>query len=535
MSRKQFQDAAENAYLSAYWENWDRVRSNTLNKYLCSAANYKYMSSFSNKIGLSMKQNWPITAHVSSNKRYMILWAINQAHKGHYTHTYQTKTGGFNILTDEVSFSNLDEILDQQEDMAIANPIPSNYLNALGNNLTIKNEVYLSKPFRFNKGNGKPAVLVSINQRRDAGGEGFVSCVDIIVDGGEDSNPDTPDPPKPPTPQPPATSSKHVSGYIDVGLSSFDLPYVKNYVESTGIKSLRLAFASDGIAKKCDAKWAIVYEMNHAPLSRAVEYLKSKNIEIVCVTGGANSQFYLERLCPNANALYAQYQKIVRAGKCTKLEVDVEASINTPMTADALEMLKKNDKIEIALTLLGAGSQIGYDPQLSSGILYSLANKNIFPEVNIMVFNYALIGDWENYEDSVGFLMDKAAEELEHLYDYKHNLVEIKSKYLNPVLMIGANDYPRGRFTTQDQAEKIQKWMESNGYGASSIRFWSVARDNGDCASTPPTISPECSGITQGKFEFSKIFIHNAGNETETPGENQWSVWLVFYFFVKIF
>ena len=67
--------------------------------------------------------------------------------------------------------------------------------------------------------------------------------------------------------------------------------------------------------------------------------------------------------------------------------------------------------------------------------------------------------------------------------------------------MIGTNDTVTETFTLRD-AQDVVTYAKANNIVA-LISFWSIGRDNGTCQAT---VSPFCSGITQGPYDFARIF-----------------------------
>ena len=66
--------------------------------------------------------------------------------------------------------------------------------------------------------------------------------------------------------------------------------------------------------------------------------------------------------------------------------------------------------------------------------------------------------------------------------------------------MLGRN-FNSKQFLPQ-HAKKLVDWANLNKIGF--LSFWSVGRDNGDCANGP--IKPTCSSVSQTEYEFTKIF-----------------------------
>ena len=77
--------------------------------------------------------------------------------------------------------------------------------------------------------------------------------------------------------------------------------------------------------------------------------------------------------------------------------------------------------------------------------------------------------------------------------------MELK-KMLGVTPMLGRNF--NGKIFDVSHAKHLVKFANENHLGL--LAFWSAARDNGKCAGG--AISPMCSSIAQGEFEFIKTF-----------------------------
>jgi chitinase len=75
---------------------------------------------------------------------------------------------------------------------------------------------------------------------------------------------------------------------------------------------------------------------------------------------------------------------------------------------------------------------------------------------------------------------------------------EIKSM-LGVTPMIGRNF--NGQKFELSHASKLVNWAKLNNIGL--LAFWSMERDNGGCSDV---VSPYCSGVSQERYQFTKIF-----------------------------
>jgi hypothetical protein len=80
--------------------------------------------------------------------------------------------------------------------------------------------------------------------------------------------------------------------------------------------------------------------------------------------------------------------------------------------------------------------------------------------------------------------------------------------------MPGVDDFgPAETFTTAD-ATTVENWAVTK--GISSLSFWALQRDNGNCAGAS-TASDSCSSIAQTTWQFSHTFAPFSGGTTTTP------------------
>ncbi len=286
-----------------------------------------------------------------------------------------------------------------------------------------------------------------------------------------------------------AATSGRFSPYVDITMPS---PTLRDVADATGQKHFTLAFAlADGAG--CDPSWGGTIPLNDSRVIGEVNDLKSAGGDVTVATGGAAGP-YLETTCGSSGALLAAYKSALDATGSNRLDVDVEAAIPVAQVNTALKQLQDERGTAITYTLRVQGQDYGIDP-FSVQILQDAASRGLNVTVNPMLMDFGYSGDW-------GAALISAANatlgQMKTIWPSRSD-ADLKGM-LGLTPMIGVND--TGPKTTQADARNLLSYAQSNHVG--SIGFWSVGRDNGGCANGQ--LSPTCSGISQGTYEFTNIF-----------------------------
>ncbi|GAA3435655.1 hypothetical protein GCM10018954_052620 [Kutzneria kofuensis] len=261
---------------------------------------------------------------------------------------------------------------------------------------------------------------------------------------------------------------------------------------ATGQKSFNLAFAlADSTG--CNVSWGGTIPLNDPRVIGEVNDLKALGGSVTVSTGGAAGP-YLENTCGSVQALTAAYEKALDAVGSNSLDVDIEASIPTATVNQALLAVQQARGTTVSYTLRVQGQDYGVDP-FSVSILQDAAARGLNVLVNPMVMDFGYTGDW-------GQAMVSAANatlgQMKTIWPSKSD-AQIKAM-LGLTPMIGVND--SGMVTTKAAAQAVLSFAQSNHIGR--LAFWSVGRDNGNCASGG--VSPTCSGIAQGLYDFTNLY-----------------------------
>jgi chitinase len=287
---------------------------------------------------------------------------------------------------------------------------------------------------------------------------------------------------------PPPVGAKF-SPYIDITSAT---PTLADVARATGQKSFNLAFAlADSTG--CTVSWGGTIPLNDARIIGEVNDLKALGGSVTVSTGGAAGP-YLENTCGSVAALTAAYEKALDAVGSNSLDVDIEASIPTAMVNQALLAVQQARGTTISYTLRVQAQDYGIDP-FSVSILQDAASRGLHVLVNPMIMDFGYSGDW-------GQAMVSAANatlgQMKSIWPSTSDAQLRASLGLTP--MIGVND--SGMVTTKAAAQAVLSFAQSNHIGR--LAFWSVGRDNGNCPSGG--VSPSCSGISQGLYDFINLY-----------------------------
>jgi chitinase len=300
----------------------------------------------------------------------------------------------------------------------------------------------------------------------------------------------TPTTTTPPTnpPQPPGTV--RAAPYIDITMNT---PSLVSVADATGHRVFTLAFAL-GDHSGCNASWGGTIPIDDARIVNDVRALKASGGDVVVATGGAVGP-YLEHVCGTADALLAQYKRILDTVGANHLDVDVEASIPHDMVNTALVRLQRERGTSIGYTMRVQGDDFGMDPY-SVTVLQNAASKGLNVLVNPMTMEFG--SSRPNWGDAVIAAAESTLRQMRQIWPGRSDADLRRSLGVTP--MIGRNF--NGRIFTQAHARQLVAWATTNHIGL--LAFWSAGRDNGGCPGG--AVSPACSGIAQSTYEFTNIF-----------------------------
>jgi chitinase len=288
-----------------------------------------------------------------------------------------------------------------------------------------------------------------------------------------------------------AQPSRTFAPYIDMKMAD-RLPSIQS---ATGLKTFTLAFVVSGSG--CAPTWLSAAPIaTDTGIAEYIAQIRANGADVIIAFGGYDG-LELAQTCNDVPSLQAAYQAVVDKYKAKVLDLDIEhTAIEDPVSID------RRSQALAKLAAANPGLQLNYTlPAIPAGLtdlsvnVVKSAVKFGTPVtvVNLMTMDYGapvLIGAMgPNAVSAAG----AAA-------------VQLKSLGLNAKIgitpMIGVQD-SAGETFTLDDARVVANYAMANPNIVSLLAFWSIGRDNGSCNDK---VSPDCSGIAQKNWEFTRIF-----------------------------
>ncbi len=284
-----------------------------------------------------------------------------------------------------------------------------------------------------------------------------------------------------------AAAAPTAAPYVDITMPS---PSLVDIANATGHKVFTLAFVlADSTG--CNPSWGGTIPLDDPRIIGDIRALQAMGGEVIVATGGAAGP-YLEYTCGSADALAGAYRRILDTVGTNHLDVDVEATIPQDMVNQALKTVQDERGTSVSYTMRVLGDDYGMDPY-SVQVLRSAAAHGVDVLVNPMTMEFGTSRpDWG---DAVIAAAESTLRQMREIWPDDANL----ARRLGVTPMIGRN-YNGKIFDTGD-ARQLVEWANANHIGL--VAFWSTGRDNGSCPGGG--VSPTCSGISQGTFEFTSI------------------------------
>ncbi|MFF5291109.1 hypothetical protein [Paractinoplanes globisporus] len=286
-----------------------------------------------------------------------------------------------------------------------------------------------------------------------------------------------------------ASAAPAVAPYLDIVSGSSDISDIS---AKTGQASFTVGFVVASSSGGCTPTWGGSTAIDDGTIKAAIAKIKAAGGKAIVATGGETGP-YLETAC-SASELASAYGKVLDVVGSNYLDVDIEQTVDPATVTAALATVQKARRTAITLTLPVDGTEAGLT-DAAIALLTSAKNAGLDVTVNAMTMNFTATGDW-------GTAMTTATEavkdDVARLWSDRSDAEVYAMLGVTP--MIGVND--TGPVTTLANAKTLLSWAEARGLGF--VRFWSVNRDNGDCADG--SVSPTCSGIGQSAYAFTALF-----------------------------
>ena len=295
------------------------------------------------------------------------------------------------------------------------------------------------------------------------------------------------------------------------------------YAEATGNRFFTLAFILNG-GGSCTAAWSNSATLDSNFMVSDIDNLRAMGGDVAISVGGANGTEPAAS-CGTAEALQAQYQRIVSSYALNHLDFDVEGGALT----DSATIDRRNKAIK-GLEAANPGLSVSYTlPVLPSALTQpgldllrnAVANGTRVDHVNMMTMDYG------SPNSDMGGAAISAANalhgQLAGIFSGESDAQLWSMEGITP--MIGQNDSPGEVFTLAD-AQNVLAFAQQHQVG--ELSFWAAGRDNGSCANAGYA-SPSCSGLAQNQWDFTKAFrAYTPGSLTTPPpatGCGQYATW----------
>ncbi|GGV36374.1 hypothetical protein GCM10010495_61830 [Kitasatospora herbaricolor] len=343
-------------------------------------------------------------------------------------------------------------------------------------------------------------------------GQGAYSADDVVLSG-PGGNPTTPPTSPAPTSAPPtatatptATSTPTapvpnvpvpVAPYVDMG--AWPTPSLPAMATAGNLKSFTMGFVT-GVG--CKASWFNAYDPRTGWAKDQIDALRAKGGDVKVSFGGASGT-ELAAACGSVDALFAEYDAVVKAYGLKYVDFDIEGAAiadtasNDRRSAALAKLQKANPGLKVSFTL----------PVLPEGltaegvaIVRSARDAGVDVNlVNVMAMDYYRAGS--DYGDAAVQAAQGTYNQLKALYPAKSDAQLWSAVGVTP--MIGEND--DHQIYNQADAQQLVSFAKSHHLGV--LAFWDATRDANACTGA----LYKCTNIAQQPYEFSKIFAQYTG------------------------
>ena len=294
-----------------------------------------------------------------------------------------------------------------------------------------------------------------------------------------------------------AATGYGVAPYVDLSANSSAM--LDNAIQA-GLKSYTAAFI---IGSGCTPIWGDTLGINNSTANAKIARAEAAGAKTIIAFGGAAGS-ELAQSCTDPTALSNAYQSVIDKYHVDHLDFDVEGaaiadtgSVNRRF--EAINTLERNNSgLVVSLTI--PVTQTGPNANGTAFLQAAKTSGTRVDLVNIMTMDYG------------GPVADMGAAALSAA---KGTLAVAQGLWpgftyasLGITPMIGQNDQA-GEIFTAANAQSLVQFANSNGVGR--LAFWSLGRDGPCPAGAGGGASPNCSSVSQGALDFTRIF--NSGND----------------------
>ena len=301
-----------------------------------------------------------------------------------------------------------------------------------------------------------------------------------------------------------------VRAYVDVTLeprTAFES------LQMQGASTFVLGFVVADDVQRCQPTWGNFQTLGTAADELALDRLRDRGGDAIVSFGGAVND-ELAVACADQTKLTSAYRSVIERYRSGVIDLDIEGTALTDTAARrrrAVAMRKLQQEAKAAGRTLDVWLTVPVSP---SGLPASavavvdemLKAKAALAGVNVMTMNYggSLPSDMSMAEATRRALLATVRQ-----VDGAYRRVGVRMtneelwRRVGATPMVGQNDVPTDRFTTDDARELTEL---ARRYGLGRISMWSIDRDH-PCANgeTSTRVVNTCSGTRQRHWEFIRL------------------------------
>ncbi|WP_354639335.1 chitinase [Kitasatospora camelliae] len=285
--------------------------------------------------------------------------------------------------------------------------------------------------------------------------------------------------------------------YVDMG--AWPTPSLKDLAAAGNLKSFTLAFVT---STGCKATWFNAYDPRTGWGREQIDALRAAGGDVKVSFGGASGT-ELGQACSTVDALFAEYDAVVKAYDLRYVDFDIEGTAvvdraaNDRRSAALARLQRAHPGLKVSLTLPVLPEGLTED---GVAVVRSARDAGVDLDlVNVMAMDYNRAGT--DYGDNAVRAAQSTRDQLKALHPAKSDAALWKMTAVTP--MLGEND-DHGVFN-QGDARQLVAFARQNHLGM--LSFWEMTRDANAC--TGPLY--KCTNVAQSPYEFSKLFAAYTG------------------------
>jgi chitinase len=275
-------------------------------------------------------------------------------------------------------------------------------------------------------------------------------------------------------------------------------------MRATGLRWFSVSFI---LAKGgCHPAWDGERPLRGSLEARQIGRIRAAGGDVIAVFGGADGT-KLSQACGTPAQLANAYREVVDTYQLRAIDLNVESSeITTPAlrnkVIDALAVLRRSrPALRISFTS-GDGERGGYDPGGLAALQRAGRIGLRLDSWNVMAFDRT-----DNRRIDMAAETGKVIEGLRAEVQAAYHITAAQAyNMIGLIAMNGLDD--NGEVSNQAVFERLLGYARSRHFARFS--FWAINRDRA-CASGHPNGADNCSGVSQGPLDFTRITARYTG------------------------